>query len=271
MRYAVCNEFFGEMEFARAAALAAEHGFHGLELAPYTLFGDFSPAAVAAGIRTARRGLADNGLAFAGMHWLFVQPLGLRVTARDPGLRKKSWDHLAMLLDAAGELGGGNLIFGSPKQRSAGDIPYAEAMAYFREGLAGAGERAAARSSKILLESLPSSATDILNTMAEADAILAELNCPGLSGMFDFHNTADETEPWGRLIERHWHRIGHVHLNTPDGGWPTPESRGFGASFSLLHEKEYAGWVSLEIFTVPPEPETVLADTMRFLRSPKNM
>ncbi len=266
MRYAVCNEFFGEMEFARAAELTAARGFRGIELAPYTLFGDFSPAAVAAGIRTARRGLADSGLAFAGMHWLFVKPPGLRVTSPDSGIRKQSWDHLTMLLDAAGELGGGNLIFGSPKQRFAGDVPRSEALAHFRDGLAGAGRRAASRASKILLEALPSATTDILNTMAETDALLADLNCPGLSGMFDFHNTTDETEPWERLIERHWNNIAHVHLNTPDGGWPKSESSGFDASFSLLSRKGFDGWVSLEIFSVPGEPEKVLDETMAFLR-----
>ncbi len=266
MRYAVCNELFGTMEFARAADLAAKHGFHGLELAPYTLFGDFSPAAVAKGIETARSGLAASGLAFAGMHWLFVQPPGLHVTARDPSIRKKSWEHLEMLIEAAGELGGGNLIFGSPQQRRAGEIPHAEAMEYFLDGLAAAGRKAAACSVKILPEALPASVTDILNTLAEVEALLARANNPGLSGMFDFHNVADESEPWERLLERHWPIISHVHLNTLDGGWPSAASRGFDPAFAVLRNNGYQGWVSLEIFSLPEHPEQVLADTAGFLR-----
>lgn len=266
MRYAVCNEFFGDMEFAKAAALVAKHGFHGMELAPFTLFGDFSPAAVAAGVRTARKGLADNGLAFAGLHWLFVKPEGLHVTARDAAVRQRSWDHLKRLLDIAGELGGGSLIFGSPKQRSSRGIPKDEAMRYYEEGLAGAADYASARSSRVLVEALPSVDTDIVNTLAEAEAVVARVSRPGVSGMFDFHNTTDETEPWDELLKKHWGMTSHVHVNTLEGGWPTPASAGYDDAFAVLRNRCFAHWVSLEIFSIPDSPETVLADTMAFLR-----
>ncbi len=266
MRYAVCNEFFGSMDFAKAAALTAKHGFQGMELAPFTVFGDFSSQAIAAGLKVVKKGLADSGLEFAGLHWLFLKPEGLHVTARDAALRRRSWDHLLRLLDISGELGGGKLIFGSPKQRNSGGIPKDEALRYFAEGLAASADHAVACRSQILVESLPSADTDIINTLAETEELLSRIRHPGISGMFDFHNATDETDSWEMLIDRHWDVVKHIHVNEMDGSWPGTGTSDFAPAFSLLWKRGFPHWVSLEIFSIPEDPERVLAETMAFLR-----
>jgi sugar phosphate isomerase/epimerase len=258
---------FGPLGFARSMELLAEHGFTGVEIAPFTLFGDFSPAAVRKGLAEARAGLSGSGVLFAGLHWLFVKPEGLHVTSADPMLRKRSWDHLRLLLDIAGELGGGMLIFGSPKQRASRGIPKAEAMKYYIEGLSEAADYAWERKSRVLVESLASKDTDIVNTQAEAAEVVRAVGRPGVAGMFDFHNTLDEKEPWDVIIEKHWEIIRHVHVNEMDGSWPSGTGKAdFGPVFSLLHRKKFDGWVSLEIFTVPVDPVRVLRETGDFLR-----
>jgi sugar phosphate isomerase/epimerase len=266
MKYAICNELFGAMEFRKSLALLAEHGYTGVEIAPYTLFGDFSPSAVRKGLDEARKALAGSGINFAGLHWLFVKPEDLHVTSADPILRKRSWDHLRLLLDIAGELGGGALIFGSPKQRASRGIPKAEAMKYFIEGLREAADYARERKSEVLVESLASKDTDIVNTGDEAAEVVRAVGRPGVAGMFDFHNTRDEMEPWAAIVEKHWDIIRHVHVNEMDGSWPAGRGKAdFGPVFSLLHRRKFEGWVSLEIFTVPEDPVRVLTETMNFL------
>lgn len=265
MRYAICNEMFGDMELSRAAALTASRGFHGLEIAPFTVFNDFSPSDIDLGLKTIQNALRNSGLVFAGFHWLLTKPEGLNVSTNDSALRLRSWDHLRRLLEAAGELGGGNLIFGSPKQRASGGIPKAEATRNFTEGLASVSDCAVRNSSLLLLEALSSHDTDMLNTLAEVEAFLGRVRLPGVSSMFDFHNVGDETEPWEVLLEKHWGVIRHVHLNTMDGGWPTPEHTEFDAAFRFLRRQKYEGWVSLEIFCVPENPDNVLAEVEAFL------
>jgi hypothetical protein len=72
----------------------------------------------------------------------------------------------------------------------------------------------------VLIEDLQAADTNMINTLDEASAFIAEVGCPAVAGMFDFHNCGDETLPWEQLIQRHGGLIQHVHLNTPEGGYP---------------------------------------------------
>jgi sugar phosphate isomerase/epimerase len=268
MKYAVCNEMFGNMEFAKSLDLLAERGFSGVEIAPFTLFGDFSPAAVRSGIKIIKPALAASGIRFAGFHWLFVKPDGLRLVTADASERGRAWAHLGLLLDIAAELGGGMFVFGSPKQRASGGVPRTEALNRFRDGLCAAADHAEKTGSRILLEALPSADTDIVNTLREAAEIIAAAGKPGLGGMFDFHNTTDETDPWDVLLDRYWNIIHHVHINERDGSHPVLGGKSdFSPAFSLLRRKAFDGWVSLEIFTVPGDPVRVLRETRDFLKN----
>jgi len=254
------------MDFQRSMELLVKHGYQGVEIAPFTVFGDFSPLAVSSGLRVVKKALSDTGIRFAGLHWLFVKPEGLHVTSPDPDLRRRSWDHLRLLLDISGELGGGMLIFGSPKQRSSRGTSTAEALNHYREGLAETADYAWERKSRVLVESLASRDTDIVNTLEEAARIVRSVDKPGLGSMFDFHNTVDETEAWDVLLDRHWDMIHHIHVNEMDGSHPGRGPSDFRPAFSLLHSRGFEGWVSLEIFSVPEDPEIVLRETMDFFR-----
>jgi sugar phosphate isomerase/epimerase len=267
VRYAVCNELFGELSLGKAASIAAEKGFHGLELAPFTVFGDFSAAAIRIGITDAKRVFAQTGLVFAGLHWLLARPDGLRITTSDTALRRKSWDHLRRLIDAAAELGGGKLVLGSPRQRgSEAGQSRAQATAILADELAAIAPYAAERGSPILIEALDASQTDVVNLMAESAAIVGRIGHPGVSSMFDFHNCADETDSYATLVEKHFHMIEHVHLNDVDGGHPRPGHRAYLPAFAKLAELGYKRWVSLEIFTTPEDPARVLGETMAYLK-----
>ena len=265
MRYSVCNELFGGRALAGQCRIAARQGFHGLELAPFTVFED--PSRVDPGrIAEIGRTLRGEGLAFSGFHWLLAAPPGLHLTSPDAAVRGRAVDHLKRLAHIAGELGGGFMVLGSPKQRSAEGVPPGQAAAWLEEGLARVGPVAAENRSAILLEALDSGATNVVNTLDEARAIVERIGSPGVGGMFDFHNVGDETLGWEQLIRRHAGFIRYVHLNELNGSWPGTGDSDFLPAFRALRESGYDGWMSLEIFHQPEDPEAALAATMDFLR-----
>jgi sugar phosphate isomerase/epimerase len=269
-KYAICNELFGDLSFQDSCALLQRHGYHGIEIAPFTLFDD-PRAASAAKIAEIRRILADHDLQFAGLHWLFLKPEGLHITTPDEAVRRRSWDHLKALVDLAGELGGGVLVLGSPKQRGSQGISREQATVHLEEGLRSIADFTARRNCTILLESLSRNQTDVINTLAEVQASVDTIGHAAVRSIFDFHNCADETKSWAQLIEEYFPIFSHVHLNEVNGSYPGTGESDFLPAFRKLVEKDYQDWISLEIFHLPEDPALVLEENRKFLAQMEEM
>lgn len=264
MKRAICNELFGGfggiegLSFPSSLELIRKTGFHGVEIAPHTLFGDFS-SNVQTTLKEIKKVLDGEGVSFAGFHWLLVGPEGLHVS------QQRAWDHIKLLADLAGELGGGPLTFGSPAQRASAGTSPEEGLKIFREGLSSVADYVESTGCHLLIEALPSEFTDVVNTLEEAGILIESINKPGIDGMFDFHNTDDENAPWETLILEHQNCIRHVHLNDKGGVAPEEVTREYVKAFEALDIISYKNWVSLEIFTVPENPEALLNQVSEFL------
>jgi len=264
MRYAICNELFGKLDFKESCLMIVKYGFQGVEIAPFTLFNDLKNVDNKK-IRKIKQILKKTGLDFVGFHWLFLSPKGLHITTPDLNIREKSWDHLKRLIDITGELGGGVLVLGSPKQRNAIGISPKEALKYLKEGLSKIAQYAVERNSTILIETLPKKHSNIINTLEESKQLIRSIDKVSINGMFDFHNCADENIPWSELIENNFDIIQHIHLNGVNGSYPSTKNTNFIPAFMKLAQKNYKGWISLEIFHKPKDPDFVLSETRNFL------
>ena len=271
-RHAICNEVYGQRAFAESCRSIRKAGYTGIEIAHFTL--KEKPAEITpAERREYKKIMAEEGLAFVGLHWLMVAPKGLHVTTPDDALRAQSWQHIHDLVDLCADLspdqGGDRLmIFGSPFQRnSTGGSTPAEATRRFVEGLAGVTPHAEERGVTILPESLPKAQSDIVNTVAESVAIVDEINSPAIRTMFDTHNAADETEPHAVVVDRYFDKIRHVHVNEMDGRYCGSGDYDFGAVFEVLRRRSYQGWISLEVFDFQPGPEEIATGSLRYLES----
>ena len=265
-RQSICNEVFEGWEFAQTCAAVKKAGYTGIEIAPFTL----APAPgeiTAEGRGEYRRTMADHGLDFVGLHWLMVSPKGLHVTTPDNLLYRRSWTHIDDLIDLCADLGdNGIMVFGSPFQRnSTGGLTPAEATRRYVEGLKLVAPHAADRGVKILVEALPKSQSDIVNTVAAAAAIVDEIGSPAIQTMFDTHNAADEIEPHAAVLERFYDKIFHVHVNEMDGGYCGSGDYDFQPILEVLRRHQFPGWVSLEAFDFKPGAELIAENSLRHL------
>jgi len=265
-RHAMCNEPFGQLPLAETCRAIRRAGYSGIEIAPFTLAE--TPAAITPAQRTECRDLIQSeGLVFAGLHWLMVSPKGLHVTTPDAELRRRSWDHIRALIDLCADLGPhGVMVFGSPQQRSTtGGSTRQEATRRFIDGLAGVAPHAAARGVTVLVEALPANQSDIVQSLAEAAAIVREIASPGVATMFDVHNAIDETEPHEALIDRYFDLISHVHVNELDGRHCGTGAYDYRPMFDVLRRRGYSGWISLEAFDFTPGAEQLAVESLRCL------
>ena len=265
-RHSICNEAFDKWPFADACKAIRKAGYTGIEIAPYTLAE--APGEITAAQRAEYRGIiASEGLSFVGLHWLMVSPKGLHVTGPETGLRRRSWDHIRALIDLCADLGpDGVMVFGSPQQRkTTGGLTREQATRNFIDGLAGVAPQAAQRGVKVLVEALPAAQSDVVQTLAEAVAIVGEIGSPAIRTMFDVHNAIDEEEPHAALVDRYFEFIRHVHVNELDGRHCGAGGYDYKPVLEVLRRRGYTGWVSLEAFDFTPGAERLANESLRHL------
>lgn len=265
-RHSICNEVYQGWDFDKACRHMKETGYEGIEIAPFTLSED--PATISAGDRAGyRRVIQEEGLTFAGLHWLMVAPKGLHVTTPDDALRDRSWTHIRNLIDLCADLGpNGVMVFGSPLQRgTTGGSTREEATRRYTEGLASVAPHAEERGVRVLVEALPPNQTDVVLSLEEAASIVHQIGSPAIRTMFDTHNAVDETEAHATLVERYFDLIQHVHVNETDGGHCGTGHYDFSPVLAALKRLNYQGWISLEAFDFAPGAERIAAESLRYL------
>ncbi len=267
-RQAICNEAFEGWDFAEAARAIRMAGYTGIEIAPFTLAED--PWTVPLSKRKELRTImAGEGLAFVGLHWLMVSPKGLHVTTPDDAVRARSWLHIRNLIDLSGDLGPDTvMVFGSPFQRgTTGGSTVAAATRRFVDGIASVAKQAQDRGVTILIEALPVEQADVVTSLDEAAQYVDEIGSPAVQTMFDVHNAINEKEPHSVLIERHFNKIRHVHVNEMDGGYCGTGDYDFKPVLATLERLDYKGWISLEAFDFNPGAEKIATGSLRYLEA----
>jgi D-psicose/D-tagatose/L-ribulose 3-epimerase len=267
-RLAICNEVFEGWDFAKMCQAIRQAGYHGVEIAPFTLCED--PAELSVERRKELRFIMrEEGLEFVGLHWLMVSPKGLHVTTPDAALRARSWQHIRTLIDLCADLGGnrGVMVFGSPVQRrTTGSSSREEATRAWMDGLASVAPQAEERGVQVLIEALPQSQCDVVTRLAEAARWVEEIGSPAIQTMFDTHNAEDETEPHAALVERYFPLIRHVHVNEMDGRYPGAGDYDFKPILEVLQRNNYGGWVSAEVFDFKPGAETIARESFAHMK-----
>lgn len=267
MRYAICNETFEGWDHARVCRFVADLGYTGLEIAPFTLaprVTDVSPGRR----RELRRQAEDNGLTILGLHWLLAKTEGLHVTSADEAVRQRTADYFVDLARCCRDLGGDLLIFGSPAQRR---IPAGatldQATDYAADTIIRALPGIAGCGIKLCLEPLAPPEADFITTCAEGVALLDRINHPNVVLHLDVKAMSSEPTPVPELIRRYIGRAVHFHANDANRRGPGFGNTDFVPIFRALRERNYAGWVSVEVFDYTPDPETIARESLRYMRA----
>ncbi len=266
MRYAICNETFADWEHARICDLVARLGYGGLEVAPFTLAPRITDVS-AERRRQLRRQAEAAGLKVIGLHWLLARTEGLQLTSPEADVRRRTAEYLTALGECCRDLGGELMVFGSPAQRR---VPpgatAAQATDYAVDTLERALPGLAAAGVRLCLEPLSPPEADLINTCAEATAIIRRIAHPNLALHLDVKAMSTDELPAPELIRRHAADVGHFHANDPNRRGPGFGDTDFVPIFQALKDTGYAGWVSVEVFDYTPDPETIARESIRYMR-----
>lgn len=267
MKFAICNETFLDWPFDKAFDFAAQCGYTGIEIAPFTLASDakeISPAR-----REEVRRLADAaGLEVVGLHWLLAKTTGYHLTHPDADVRARTVEYVRELARLCRDVGGSRMIFGSPLQRNV-----MEGMTY---------ERAFDHAAGVISECLPALEEtgvtlcveplgpvegNFLNTAAEAVRLIERVGHPQCRLILDCKAMSSEAVPIPELVRRHISLLAHFHANDPNKQGPGFGELDFRPIFAALGEVDYRGWVSVEVFDYTPGVGRLAKESIDYMQA----
>jgi sugar phosphate isomerase/epimerase len=271
MKYAFCNEMFGDEPFEQAWGQAAELGYTGVEIAPFTLWKQdehFDARAVPKFMRQHVAKIAANaGLEIVGLHWLLAKTSGFYLTSPEAAVRSATTDYLKALVQLCGDLGGKVMVLGSPQQRNLlPGVGYNDAEQYAAEVLQAVMPTCADNNVTIALEPLGPAEGDFMLT-AESGIQLAKLvDSPHCQLHLDVKAMSSEKDPIPVIIESSREWLVHFHANDPNLLGPGMGDVPYGEIMQTLHDIKYDGWVSVEVFKYEPSPLEIARVSIEYMK-----
>lgn len=268
MKFAMCNEFCDGWPLEDALKLARDTGYHGVEVAPYTLADDVRDIPMSH--RDALRSAAETaGVQIIGLHWLLVKPAGLYVNGPNAELRKKTRDYFSALIDFCADLGGDRMVIGSPKSRNVvPELTYAQAFDYARETFVSLMEQAEKRGVKLCIEPLSPAETNFITTVKEGVALCKAVNHPNFRLHLDVKAMCGEGEgrPLDEIIMDGKDYASHLHVNDANRngpGWGDTDYEPIKRGLAAIGYDDYA---SVEVFDFSFGAEMIARKSIDFLK-----
>ncbi len=271
MKFAICNETFGDRSFADTFSTIAKLGYTGVEIAPFTFAPHYEPFDLlklpAERFVEVRTMAEDAGLEIIGLHWLLAKTEGYYLTSPDPTVRRRTAEYLSKLAEVCADLGGKVMVLGSPKQRNLlPGVSYEDAEAYAVEVLHGAIGACKQYGVTIAVEPLGPAEGDFMLTAQSGIRLAKLVNSPHCKLHLDVKAMSSEGKPIPDIIRdsREW--IVHFHANDPNLLGPGMGDVDFKPIFAALKQINYQGWVSVEVFKYEPSPDDIARQSIEHMR-----
>lgn len=265
MKLAICNETFQDWPFEKAFAFAAECGYTGLEIAPFTV-SDYATDITPEDRARIRRQAEEAGLEIVGLHWLLAKTEGFYMTSPDAEVRHKTAAYFGQLSRLCADLGGRVMVCGSPQQRNLlPGVSHAQAMEYAAEVFREAAPAFERDNVVLALEPLAPSETDFMQTADQAVELAEMIGSSHVRLHLDCKAMSSEAVPIPELIRRHHAMLAHFHVNDPNLQGPGFGELDFVPILEALGQVDYDGWVSVEVFDYTPGVERLAKQSIEYL------
>jgi sugar phosphate isomerase/epimerase len=262
MKFAICNETFGDWPVEKGFELAKKYNYSGVEVAPFTLGANVFE--ISSQTRAAYRKKAEQfDLSIVGLHWLLAKTSGLHLTMHDLETRQRTKEYLIELVQLCSDLGGKIMVLGSPLQRNfvepiTHDVATANAASLLSE-IVPVLEK---HQIQIAIEPLGPQEGNFLNHAHQARTLIDAIGSPQIRLHLDVKAMSSEDKPIAAVVRDNADIMIHFHANDPNRLGPGMGDVDQRPIFLALQEIQYKGWVSVEVFDYSPGVEEILRQSM---------
>lgn len=266
MKFAICNETYQGWSFPDTCEHIAQSGYHGVEIAPFTLAGDPRQLTEAQAKETGRIA-REAGLDVVGLHWLLVKPEGMHLTTPDDAVRSRTVEFARHLARLCAGMGGTIMVWGSPKQRNVEPGQrYEDAFARAADALRRISETCGELGITLAMEPLGPAETNFLTTADETVQLIKAVGHPACRLHLDVKAMSSEEKPVPQIIAENRAHTAHFHANDPNRRGPGFGEVDFVPIARALKESGYDRYVSVEVFDYTPDPQTIATKSIEYLR-----
>ena len=266
MKFAICNETFEGTSHREGLQLAKDLGYTGVEVAPFTLgtyAQDISPLAR----REYRSMVSDLGMEIIGLHWLLAKTAGFHLTTDDAAVRGKTADYLKQLIELCSDLNGAVMVLGSPAQRNfVAPMTHAQAVDNALDVLRRVVPDLLASNVRLAIEPLGPQEGNFLNHASEARSMIEAIGSPAVGLHLDVKAMSTEGIAIDKIIRDQADLMLHFHANDPNKLGPGMGDIDQAPIFQALHDVQYGGWVSVEVFDYSPGVDAILRTSMQTMQ-----
>lgn len=265
-KFAVCNELFDGWAHDQAIECAAELGYTGVEVAPFTL-GSLAGEVTESQRSDYRKLVESNGLEIIGLHWLLAKTQGFHLTSPDESVRARTLEYFKDLARLASDLGGGLMVLGSPLQRNfETPVSMLDARQFTIELLEQLIPTLESSEVVLAIEPLGPEETNFIQTAAEAQSICDQLDSPWVQLHLDVKAMSTEPSSVESIIRQQAGNIAHFHANDPNRLGPGMGEVEFSPILKALQEVGYDGWLSVEVFDFSLGPRKIARQSIEYLQ-----
>ena len=268
IRISICNELFQGWPIEKAFQYAAELGYDGVEIAPYTL-ADSVTEIPPKKRKAIRRAAEENGIEIVGLHWLLAKPEGLSINHPDEIIRIRTQEYMEALIHFCADIGGKVLVHGSPHQRTVQEgWDLQESWNFAKETFQVCLKTAQKRNVLYCIEPLAHVNTNFINTVAEAIRLVKEIRHPNFKMVFDCRSASIQEKSASEALLRAMDSgyLRHVHVNDANGRGPGFGETNFIPILKNLIKNGYRNYISVEVFDFSPDPLTVASRSIGYLK-----
>ncbi len=159
------------------------------------------------------------------------------------------------------------MVLGSPKQRNLlPGVTHDQALEYAADVLRSVVPTLEDCGVVLAAEPLGPEEGDFLRTAELGVRLIQMVDSPRCRLHLDVKAMSTEQKPIVDIIRDSAPWIEHFHANDPNRRGPGMGNVDFGPIFAALHEINYQGWVSVEVFDYTPGVESLARDSIEYMQ-----